>query len=140
MTTTERPAYLEPAEITEPTAQCLYEPPLAVGTVVKVKRFDTASCRSAGGETVEIVGIGADEHQRPDGEIESIPFAYGLWDTEEAPHISDWGQLQEHCDREGIKDPLAYVQTDAGRNWLTGGHKVGDRRSFCVLEIACGGS
>ena len=130
MTTTAKPAYLEPREATSPTAQCLYEPALAIGTVVKVKRFDTASCRSAGGETVEVVGIGTDSFKRPDGSTEEQLYAYGLWDTEEAPHIGDWGQLQEHCDREGIDDPMAYVETDAGKKWLTGGHKVGDRRKF----------
>ena len=130
MTTTTKPAYLDPTEITRPTGECIYEPPVSEGTLVRVKRFETSVCTDPGETTVEIVGLGADTHTCPDGSIEQIPFAYGLWDTHEDPHIADWGQLKDHCDREGIEDALAYVQTDDGRKWLTGGHKIGDRRKF----------
>ena len=125
------PAYLDPSEITMPTAKCLYEPPLAAGTQIRLGRFDPNSFQLLPtDEIVEIVGTGADEHTGPDGQIQRVPYAFGIWQSEEPPHVGDWGQLHEHCEREGITDIDAYLKTDAGRQWLTGGHKVGDRRKF----------
>ena len=131
MTTTTKsvPGYLKPSEHEQPTARVIYEPPLSIGTLVRVKRFNTSVCIDPGETIVEIVGTDVDLITRG-GQPQEIPYAYALWDTHEDPHVSDIGQLQEHCKAEGIKDVQAFLKTDAGKRWLTGGHKIGDRRCF----------
>ena len=126
------PGYLNPTEFEQATVHVIYEPPLNPGTTIRVKRFDTSACTAAGDETVVIKGLASDWRERHDGSSEELPYAYGLWDIHEEPHISDISQLLEHCDREGIADPVAYLQTDSGKNWLTGGHRIGDLRKFCL--------
>ena len=155
MTTTTKPVpgYLNPKEFAQATAHVIYEPPLAIGTVVRLGehrsieertlRFEHATT----GEPTELVLPQAEEatiagfdewaeekynpetcQTEPTGRL--IPYAYSFWETEQPPHIGDWGQFNEYCEREGITDQDAFLETEAGKRWLTGGHKVGDRRCF----------
>ena len=152
-TTKPVPGYLKPSEYADSTAHVIYEPPLEAGTVIRLGehrsleertlRFEHATT----GEPTELVLpqaeevtiVGFDEWEEtafsqdtcqmePTGRM--IPYAYSLWDTEQPPHIGDWGQFNEYCEREGITDQDAFLETEAGKRWLTGGHKVGDRRCF----------
>ena len=125
------PGYHKPTEFEQATAHVIYEPPLEPGTVIRPLQWIHQTGRDTvpGSELIEIVGLDVDIVTRG-GQPQEERYAYGLWDTHEEPHISDFGQLEEHCDREGIADPVAYAQTDAGKNWLTGGHRIGDRRKF----------
>ena len=133
------PGYLDPREFTSATAHCIYEPPLSPGTRIRLRRWS----KQAGDddlpsdETVTIVGFDEWEEtafSQATGQMEPtgrmIPYAYSLWDTEKPPSIGDWGQFNEYCEREGITDQDAFLETEAGKRWLTGGHKVGDRRCF----------
>ena len=152
-TTKPVPGYLKPSEYADSTAHVIYEPPLEAGTVIRLGehrsleertlRFEHATT----GEPTELVLpqaeevtiVGFDEWEetafsQATGQMEPtgrmIPYAYSLWDTEKHPHIGDWGQFNEYCEREGIADQDAFLETEAGKRWLTGGHKVGDRRCF----------
>ena len=134
------PGYLDPREFTSATAHCIYEPPLSPGTRIRLRRWS----KQAGDEDIpsdETVTIeGLDEYEekkfnRETGKVEPtgrmIPYAYSLWETEQAPHLGDIGAFHEYCEREGITDPDAYLQTEVGKKlWLVGGHKIGDRRCF----------
>ena len=127
MTTTTKPAYLEPTQAVSPSAKVVYEPPLEIGTLIRAHGL-----LDAPGDTVEIVGFGVYVVPNPDGTTREEPYAFGLWDSHKEPSIFDFGSFQEHCDREGIDDIEAYLKTDSGRNWLSGGHKVGDQRRFKI--------
>ena len=133
------PGYLDPREFTSATAHCIYEPPLSPGTRIRLRRWS----KQAGDEdipsdeTVTIEGLDEYEEKKfnPEtGKVEltgrMIPYAYSLWETEQAPHLGDIGAFHEYCEREGITDPDAYLKTEAGKTWLVGGHKIGDRRCF----------
>ena len=147
------PGYLNPKEFAQATAHVVYEPPLAIGTVIRLGehlsleertlRFEHATTGEPTelvlpqAEEVTIVGLDewAEEKYNPEtcqmeptGRI--IPYAYCLWETEQPPHIGDWDQFNEYCEREGITDQDAFLETEAGKSWLTGSHKVGDRRCF----------
>ena len=125
------PGYLKPTEFEQATAHVIYEPPLEPGTVIRPLQWIHQTGRDTvpGSELIEIVGTDVDIVTRG-GQPQEERYAYGLWDTHEEPHIADIGELNDHCDREGIADPVAYVQTDAGKHWLAGGHRIGDRRKF----------
>ena len=152
-TTKPVPGYLQPKEFAQATAHVIYEPPLAIGVVIRLGehrsleertlRFEHANT----GEPTELVLPQAEEvtiagldewaeekynpetcQMEPTGRM--IPYAYCLWETEQPPHIGDRGQFNEYCEREGITDQGAFLETEAGKRWLTGGHKVGDRRCF----------
>ena len=137
-TTKPVPGYLKPSEYADSTAHVIYEPPLEAGVVIRLSRWGGDSSEAAAsGETVAIVGFDEWEEtafSQATGQMEPtgrmIPYAYSLWDTEKPPHIGDWGQFNEYCEREGITDQDAFLETEAGKRWLTGGHKVGDRRCF----------
>lgn len=152
-TTKPVPGYLKPSEYADSTAHVIYEPPLEAGVVIRLGehrsleertlRFEHATTgeptKLVLPQAEEVTIIGLDEYEEekynpetcqlePTGRM--IPYAYSLWDTEQPPHIGDWGQFNEYCEREGITDQDAFLETEAGKRWLTGGHKVGDRRCF----------
>ena len=152
-TTKPVPGYLKPSEYADSTAHVIYEPPLEAGVVIRLGehrsleertlRFEHATTgeptKLVLPQAEEVTIVGFDEWEEtafsqdtcqmePTGRM--IPYAYSLWDTEKPPHIGDWGQFNEYCEREGITDQDAFLETEAGKRWLTGGHQIGDRRCF----------
>jgi hypothetical protein len=148
------PGYLNPREFTTATARVVYEPPLAPGVLIRLGPDSTLEERTLRyehaqtgeptemvlpeAEVVAIAGLDEFEEQKfndatcryePTGKM--IPYAYSLWETEQPPAIGDWGQYRDYCEAEG-HDPDTYAWTEAGSRWLTGGHKVGDRRMFII--------
>ena len=160
VTTTTKPAYLEPTDSVQVQPQCAYEPPLSVGTQIRMgeplsleeRTLRYEHCRT--GEPMELVtdnpaafeiaGFQDVEHWTMDRESNEFKYdgsrrcAYAVtgeekpYDPEEhLQEVLKGEAFQAVCERDKVKDPEAHLRANR-LQWLCPSNTWSGRKYFTL--------